>query len=143
MRPTEPTAEDHDLWARHDGVPARGFIIGGPEEGPDVIPCPALVTDVDGQRLVRVRWDLDEIELAALAQGGSLWLTCWGGLPIHAMDVTRPSPANGEPANEPRGTNPDREHAGQDTISPGIRDNPAGVVLQPVADSPHDPPAPR
>jgi hypothetical protein len=99
MRPTEPTPGDHDLWAQVDGVPARGVIIGGPEEGPDVVPCPALVTDVDGQRLVRVRWDLDEIELAALAQGGSLWLTCWGGLPVHAMDVTTPARPNGEPEN--------------------------------------------
>lgn len=75
------------------------MIIGGPDEGPDVIPCPALVAHLtvprdDGTtatgRVFHVAYQLDEIEVAALAQGGTLWLTTWGGLPIHHLEVTGP-----------------------------------------------------
>lgn len=47
--------------------------------------------------------------------------------------------ANGEPANLTAPAGPDREPAGQDTTFGGVRDEPGAGVLQPVADSPHDP----
>lgn len=65
--------------------------MGGPEEGPDVIPCPCLVANDAG--VVHVAMTLDEIEVAALAQGGTLWLSTWGGLPIHLVEVV-PRPAS-------------------------------------------------
>ena len=63
-------------------------MIGGPAEGPDVIPCPALVAA--GVNCVHVAVQLDEIELAHLVHGGTLWLTTWGGLPVHLLSVQPP-----------------------------------------------------
>jgi hypothetical protein len=45
-----------------------------------------MTDDIDG-RAVHVPWELDEIELATLANGGTLWLSCWGGLPVHQLQV--------------------------------------------------------
>lgn len=56
-------------------------------------PCPAVATDDPtrpGGRVVRVAWQLDEIDLAHLARGGTLWLSTWGGLPMHSLDVQEP-----------------------------------------------------
>lgn len=90
LMPTDETTLDwwkrqHERWLEHDGVPSRIVVLGGPEEGPDVIPCPTLLT-ADGQ-IAHVAYRLDEIELTHLAQGGTLWLTTYGGLPIHRLDV--------------------------------------------------------
>ncbi len=76
---------DLDYWAERDGAPGQLVVIGGHEEGPDVIPCPAIITTE--ANLVHVALRLDEIEVARLAQGGTLWLTTWGGLPIHLVEV--------------------------------------------------------
>jgi hypothetical protein len=86
--PKQATEAEIQLWEAQDGHPIQLVVIGGPEEGPDVTPCPALVSVSPDETLVRVAWQLDEIELAALAQGGTLWLTTWGGLPIHSIGVT-------------------------------------------------------
>ncbi len=57
-----------------------------------VEPCPAIVTDGDQfGPVVRVAWTLSEIELAHLARGGTLWLSTWGGLPMHMLEVQEPS----------------------------------------------------
>jgi hypothetical protein len=71
-------------------VPHRHVVIGGPEEGPDVEPCPAVVAIEDEVTVIRVAWELDEIDLAHLARGGTLWLTTWGGLPVHKLEVQSP-----------------------------------------------------
>jgi hypothetical protein len=84
MEPVDTGQAGLDRWA--DQRP-RAVVIGGPAEGPDVVPCPAIITEVDGTQVVRVAWQLDEIELAALARGGTLWLSTWGGLPIHLLHV--------------------------------------------------------
>lgn len=57
---------------------------------PDVEPCPSIVTDCEsgGSRVTRVPWVLDEIELMHLAKGGTLWLSIWGALPPHMLEVT-------------------------------------------------------
>lgn len=79
--------EEIAAWTDFDGAPQAVFSIGGPEEAPDVRACPALVSDgPDGVR-VHVAHQLDEIEVAQLATGGKLWLTTWGGLPIHSLVV--------------------------------------------------------
>lgn len=94
MNPVEPTPGQVLYWTARDGGEQRSVIIGGPEEGPDVIPCPALVgtmfTDEEvAQPVVHVAYRLNEIEVAALATGGTLWLTTWGGLPIHLVEVVQ------------------------------------------------------
>lgn len=86
--PVMPTAGQVAYWIERDGCDQTLMLIGGPEEAPDVIPCPALVADqAPGLRMVHVALTLNEIELAQLARGGTLWLTCWGGLPIHLVEV--------------------------------------------------------
>ncbi len=93
MRPVEPTAEQAAYWVDRYGGSLRGVVVGGPEEGPDVTPCPALVHDDGTDLIIRVAWQLDEIELAHLAKGGILWLSTWGGLPIHLLEVQPPERA--------------------------------------------------
>lgn len=85
MEPVDTGQTGLNRWA--DEQP-RAVVIGGPAEGPDVTPCPAIIThQPDGTRVVRVAWRLNELELAALACGGTLWLSTWGGLPIHSLHV--------------------------------------------------------
>lgn len=98
MRPRPPTNHDLDHWATEDGNRPEAFVIGGPEEGPEVIPCPTLV-GVDeqfaGARVFHVPYVLDEIEVAALAHGGTLWLTTYGGLPIHRVEIVHKGAIDG------------------------------------------------
>jgi hypothetical protein len=98
VKPRAITEADLGYWVDYDPVPQ---VIGGPPSEPDCIPCPAVVTrDVrdgrEGQVIVRVPFELDEIELAHLARGGTLWLSTWGGLPIHMMEVQEPPAALSE-----------------------------------------------
>lgn len=91
MRPIQATEAQLAKWADEDPHVA---VIGGPAEGPDVIPCPAVITFPEGRGappVVRVAWQLDEIDLAHLAKGGTLWLSTWGGLPIHLLEVEPPA----------------------------------------------------
>src|SRR5205085_9985647 len=101
MEPRPVTTDDIAHWVNRDGHAIGPILIGGPEEGPDVTPCPAIIgTEHVGEHIVRVvhvPWQLDEIELAALAQGGTLWLTTWGGLPVHRLEVTARGGANRRP----------------------------------------------
>ena len=66
-------------------------------DDPTFEPCPALITTepdnhgVVGGVVVRVPWQLTEIELVHLAKGGTLWLSTWGGLPPHALEVSAPA----------------------------------------------------
>lgn len=90
MRPRPTTDADLAYWVDYNPEPA---VIGGPPSEPDCVPCPALVTrdpQRGGQVIVRVPFELDEIELMHLAKGGTLWLSTWGGLPIHMMEVQAP-----------------------------------------------------
>lgn len=95
--PVEATPEGEAWWTERDGCQQWRQVIGGPAEGPDVIPCPALIAG--GVNCVHVAFKLDEIEVAHLARGGTLWLTTWGGLPIHLVEVqppVAPADSNGE-----------------------------------------------
>ena len=86
MHPVHATDEHVDFWTeKDDGHVPKRVTLGGPAEGPDVIPCPALIASEVG--CVHVAYQLDEIELAALAQGGTLWLTTWGMVPVHLLEV--------------------------------------------------------
>lgn len=93
MIPVEPTPEQVAYWTERDACEQRFVVMGGPEEGPDVIPCPCLVANE--VNVVHVALRLDEIEVAHLATGGTLWLSTWGGLPIHLVEVVPTAARNG------------------------------------------------
>jgi len=86
---------DGDLAYWQDLQPTRHVFTGPGEVEAGVEPCAALVTqDQCGNQfgqVVRVPWVLDEIELVHLAQGGTLWLSTWGGLPMHMLEVQAPT----------------------------------------------------
>lgn len=91
MKPRPIKDTDHQYWADYGPV---ATVIGGPPGEPDCIPCPALLTTEirEGREglIVRVPFELDEIEVMHLAKGGTLWLSTWGGLPIHMVEVQGP-----------------------------------------------------
>lgn len=89
MKPRPTTDADRAYWVDYNPV---GTVIGGPPDEPDCLPCPALITtDEKGRTIVRVPFELDEIEVMHLARGGTLWLSTWGGLPIHMIEVQEPT----------------------------------------------------
>lgn len=90
MTPRQTTDADLAYWA--DQSP-RAVVFAA--DDPTFEPCPAIITDdqtteVGGGVVVRVAWELDEVELAHLAKGGTLWLSTWGGLPPHMLEVQPP-----------------------------------------------------
>lgn len=91
MQPRPTTEADLAYWSALNPRPAT---FGPPLGSEDVAPCPAIVTTDDmasGHDVVRVPWQLDEIELVHLAKGGTLWLSMWGGLPPHMLEVQEPA----------------------------------------------------
>jgi len=92
MNPRPIRPDDLRYWSAHN--PQSATISGPDEVEADIAPCPALLTTDPAWPLdtpvVRVPWQLDEIELACLVMGGTLWLTTFGGLPIHSMEVQAP-----------------------------------------------------
>lgn len=93
MQPREIRSTDLDYWANQNPRPTVFTAPGEQEAGFE--PCPGIITDdVDlnpGGIVVRVPWKLDEIELVHLAKGGTLWLSTWGGLPPHMLEVQAPT----------------------------------------------------
>jgi hypothetical protein len=88
VRPRQITDADLAYWSEMS--PRRVTMSGPGEVEAGIEPCPAIVTDGGEfglQPVVRVAWELDEIELARLATGGTLWLSTWGGLPVHMLEV--------------------------------------------------------
>lgn len=83
--------EDHMAYWRSVDPDARVVIFTAPEDPPDCVPCPGVVTRMveEGREfhVVRVAWKPNEIELAQLALGGTIWLSTWGGLPPHMLEV--------------------------------------------------------
>lgn len=88
MTPRLLTDADLAYWADYEPRAATYAA-----DDPDTSPCPAVITTVAdphgviGTTCVRVPWTLSEIELMDLAKGGTLWLSCWGGLPPHMLEV--------------------------------------------------------
>lgn len=87
----EITDEHLAYWADYE---PRVVIFTAPDDPPDCVPCPGVVTTMreDGREftVVRVAWKPNEIEVAQLAQGGTIWLSTWGGLPPHFLEVQPP-----------------------------------------------------
>jgi hypothetical protein len=92
----ELAAEHIAYWREYE---ARISVFTAPEEQEvGIEPAVAIVTEPRtpqdlGVSCVRVAWKPDEIELAHLAQGGTIWLSCWGGLPPHMLEVQPPASA--------------------------------------------------
>lgn len=86
MNPRPIRQTDLDYWAERAPAPARFTGPGEVEEG--IEPCPALV--LTGNE-VAVPWELNEIEMMHLINGGTLWLVTRGGLPIHGLHVQGPA----------------------------------------------------
>ncbi len=75
-------------WAGYDAQP---IIMKAPPHMGSCADCAAIVTmGDDGERVIRVAWKPNEIDLAHLARGGTVWLSCWGGLPPHMLEVQEP-----------------------------------------------------
>jgi hypothetical protein len=86
MNPRGPSEEEVNYWAARERTYAAAASIGTSEELKDLVqPCPAVV--MPEKQMVAVCWELSEIDLAKLANGGKLWLVTWGGLPVHLLDI--------------------------------------------------------
>jgi len=85
MNIAEITDAHRAYWSDLRGEEAT---FAAPDGMADCEPCRAIITtEPDGSQVVRVPWKPNEIELAQLAQGGTLWLSTWGGLPPHMLEV--------------------------------------------------------
>ena len=62
----------------------------GIEPAVGIVTAPKDPADL-GVACVRVAWRPDEADVAALAAGGTIWLSTWGGLPPHMLEVQPPA----------------------------------------------------
>lgn len=88
MTPRDLTQADLDYFSE---LNPRAVVYSADNEHVD--PVQAIVTEgIESGfvRHVRVPWVLDEIDLANLAKGGTLWLTALGELPAHYLHVQPP-----------------------------------------------------
>lgn len=58
----------------------------GIEPATGVVTAPRDEADL-GVACVRVAWKPNEVEMAQLIEGGTIWLSTWGGLPPHMLEV--------------------------------------------------------
>ena len=93
MQPRELRPADLDYWAA--GNPRTTVFTAPGEQEAGFEPCAAIITDDTDLTtygfVVRTPWTLSEIDLVDLAKGGTLWLSTWGGLPPHMIEVQPPS----------------------------------------------------
>lgn len=107
MRPLADITSEHlAYWA---DLNPRVKTFAAPEGLADCEPCRAVVTcEMEpgddglsvGPPIVRTPWQLDDEEIARLVQGGTLWLSTWGGLPPHMLEVQAPDDADVIPTRE-------------------------------------------
>lgn len=92
MDPSPITDAGRAYWSDYEH---REVTFTAPDDPPGCEPCRALVTRTfeDGRAfdVVRVPWKPNEIELVHLAKGGTIWLSTWGGLPAHMLEVQEPA----------------------------------------------------
>ena len=78
-------AEHLDYWSEHNGRLAE---FAAPDNVPGCESALGVVTLEPGDQLVvRVAWKPEPDDLEALAAGGTIWLSTWGGLPPHMLEV--------------------------------------------------------
>jgi hypothetical protein len=86
----------NDLRAEHlahweDQARAEPIVMKAPAGLDGCTDCAAVdTTNEHGERVIRVAWKPNEVELAHLARGGTIWLSTWGGLPPHMLEVQAP-----------------------------------------------------
>lgn len=83
MLPRPISLDDLDAFADLQPV-MRTF------RGPDLIPTvpvDALVGTENGHRVIVIPWAPTIHEAAAIAAGATIWLWCYGTLPVHALTV--------------------------------------------------------
>lgn len=72
---------DHSIWPGCEVV-----MMGAPAGMEDeVAPCEVL-RESDA---IHVPWTPNEVDVAALAHGGTIWLTVLGSLPPHTIQVSK------------------------------------------------------
>lgn len=94
MNPVTELSNEHiEYWS---GFPIKLGVFTASDDPPNCTPCNAIITLVneDGRDLsvVRAPWKPNEVELVHLAKGGTIWLSTWGGLPAHMLEVQEPWP---------------------------------------------------
>jgi hypothetical protein len=89
---TEITDQHLAYWSDH---PSRLVTFTAPSDPPGCVPCNAIVTyvveDGRGFDVVRVPWQPDAADVVELLAGGTIWLSTWGGLPAHMLEVQTPA----------------------------------------------------
>lgn len=91
MQPTELTPEHLAYWiSSEDTIGTPNPVLYRGEPGTDVGAVESVITETQAGPVVRVPWKPDEIDLAHLAKGGTLWVSTWGGLPPHMLEVQEP-----------------------------------------------------
>lgn len=91
------TAEHLAYWAEQ--MDAKPIVMKAPPGLDNCSDCSAVATvNPVGEHVVRVAWKPDETDLAHLAAGGTVWLSTWGGLPPHMIEV---QPAESAPGAAP------------------------------------------
>lgn len=98
----------NDLSDEHlhywDDYDAKVCTFTTPDEGAvGIKPAVGVVTQPNdpadlGVPCVRVAWKPNEVEMAQLIEGGTIWLSTWGGLPPHMLEVQPPSTCSLPPA---------------------------------------------
>lgn len=95
MQPVnENLSQDHfDYWSENDLVQVHHYG-AGPGSPPGTKTIVTLVTRNDGEPpVVRVPWQPSEEDIVAIAAGGTVWLSQWGGLSAHQLEVQCPRSA--------------------------------------------------
>lgn len=77
-------ADQVGYWSELEGEVRRFAAPPGME---NCDPAMAVVTDLGGTPVVRVAWRPSLADVEALADGGVVWLSSWGGLPPHMLEV--------------------------------------------------------
>lgn len=90
------TPEHVDYWRTVDPDPQVRVFTAPAEIEVGIEPAVGLVTQPQdaadlGVPCVRVAWKPDEIDMANLIHGGTIWLSTWGGLPPHMLEVQAPA----------------------------------------------------
>lgn len=90
------TPEHVAYWLGVDPDPKVCTFTTPDERAVGIKPAVGIVTQPTdpadlGVACVRVAWKPDEVDMANLIHGGTIWLSTWGGLPPHMLEVQPPA----------------------------------------------------
>lgn len=82
-----------DWWRNGEGIAEAAITtFVAPPTMPTCGDCAAIITKTtEDEIVVRVPWTLSDTEVHQLMMGGTLWLSTWGGLPPHMLEVQPPA----------------------------------------------------